>query len=75
MVLDDFLFAENSTSQSNINSPALTSGKASAMTSPRIDHSNSTTPDGRSEIYSSGGSRYNFIVIVIICKLLFFALT
>ncbi|KAJ6729513.1 SERINE/THREONINE-PROTEIN PHOSPHATASE [Salix viminalis] len=59
-VLDDFLVAENSPFQSDMNSPILTSERASTITSPRSNHSNfnsfgTTTPDGGSEIPLSGG--------------------
>ncbi|KAJ6334551.1 hypothetical protein OIU78_011431 [Salix suchowensis] len=59
-VLDDFLIAENSPFQSDMNSPILTSERASTITSPRSNHSNlnsfgTTTPDGGSEIPLSGG--------------------
>ncbi|KAL2540560.1 Serine/threonine-protein phosphatase BSL1 [Abeliophyllum distichum] len=55
-LLDDFLIAENSPFQSDINSPVLTSERASTTTSPRSNHANLTsdtltpTPDGRPEI-------------------------
>ncbi|XP_061969928.1 serine/threonine-protein phosphatase BSL1-like isoform X2 [Populus nigra] len=59
-VLDDFLVAENSPFQSDMNSPILTSERASTITSPRSNHYNlnsfgTTTPDGGSEIPLSGG--------------------
>ncbi|KAJ6404255.1 hypothetical protein OIU84_012439 [Salix udensis] len=59
-VLDDFLVAENSPFQSDMNSPILTSERASTITSPRSNHSNlnsfgTITPDGGSEIPLSGG--------------------
>ncbi|KAG6785139.1 hypothetical protein POTOM_010864 [Populus tomentosa] len=59
-VLDDFLVAENSPFQSDMNSPILTSDRASTITSPRSNHYNlnsfgTTTPDGGSEIPLSGG--------------------
>ncbi|KAL2556731.1 Serine/threonine-protein phosphatase BSL1 [Forsythia ovata] len=56
ILLDDFLIAENSPFQSDINSPVLTSEMASTTTSPRSNHANLTsdtptpTPDGRPEI-------------------------
>ena len=61
-VLDDFLVAENSPFQPDINSPTLTSERASTITSPRSNHYNlnsfgTTTPDGGSEIPLSGGIR------------------
>lgn len=39
VLLDDFLVAENSPFQSDINSPVLTSERASTITSPRINNS------------------------------------
>ncbi|KAG6749928.1 hypothetical protein POTOM_047005 [Populus tomentosa] len=59
-VLDDFLVAENSPFQPDINSPTITSERASTITSPRLNHSNlnsfgTSTPDGGSEIPLSGG--------------------
>ncbi|XP_011011093.1 PREDICTED: serine/threonine-protein phosphatase BSL1-like isoform X2 [Populus euphratica] len=59
-VVDDFLVAENSPFQSDMNSPILTSERASTITSPRSNHYNlnsfgTTTPDGGSEIPLSGG--------------------
>ncbi|KAF9688058.1 hypothetical protein SADUNF_Sadunf02G0157400 [Salix dunnii] len=59
-VLDDFLVAENSPFQSDMNSPILTSERASTITSPRSNHSNlnsfgTTTPDGGSGSPLSGG--------------------
>jgi hypothetical protein len=61
-VLDDFLVAENSPFQPDINSPTLTSERASTITSPRLNHSNlnsfgTSTPDGGPEIPLSGGIR------------------
>ncbi|KAL6968395.1 Serine/threonine-protein phosphatase bsl1 [Sarracenia purpurea var. burkii] len=40
ILLDDFLVAENSPLQSDINSPVLTSERASPVASPRANHSN-----------------------------------
>uniref|UniRef100_A0A5B6YPA9 Serine/threonine-protein phosphatase n=1 Tax=Davidia involucrata TaxID=16924 RepID=A0A5B6YPA9_DAVIN len=61
VLLDDFLIAENSPLQSDINSPILTSERASTVTSPRTNHSNlssyNSTPtlDGKPETPPSGG--------------------
>nr|KYP71516.1 Serine/threonine-protein phosphatase BSL1 [Cajanus cajan] len=60
-LLDDFLLAENSPLQPDINSPLLTSERASPVTSPKLGQSNFnynlTTPnlDGGPDIPSSGG--------------------
>ncbi|CAK9178060.1 unnamed protein product [Ilex paraguariensis] len=60
IVLDDFLIAENSPLQPDINSSVLTSEKASAMTSPRTNDSNpssctsTTNLDGSPESPSFG---------------------
>lgn len=64
ILLDDFLVAENTSFQSEVNSPVLTSERSMPITSPKINHSNlnsqATTPtlDGGSQIPSSGGMRY-----------------
>ncbi|XP_059625778.1 serine/threonine-protein phosphatase BSL1 [Cornus florida] len=61
ILLDDFLIAENSPLQSDLNSPLLTSERASNVTSPRANHSNlnsfnlTPTLDGKPEIPSSAG--------------------
>ncbi|KAJ9171897.1 hypothetical protein P3X46_015199 [Hevea brasiliensis] len=59
VLLDDFLVAENSPFQSDINSPVLTSEQASTITSPRLNHSNANpyeaiSNDGQ-EVPFSGG--------------------
>ncbi|RVX20827.1 Serine/threonine-protein phosphatase BSL1 [Vitis vinifera] len=62
MLLDDFLIAENSAFQSDINSPILTSDRAATITSPKLNQSNANlygttpTPDGRLEVPSSGAA-------------------
>lgn len=59
MLLDDFLIAENSPFQSDINSPVLTSERALPLTSPRLNPSSiasspsTSTLNGRSELSSS----------------------
>lgn len=64
MLLDDFLIAENSAFQSDINSPILTSDRATTITSPKLNQSNANlygttpTPDGRLEVPSSGAARF-----------------
>lgn len=60
MLLDDFLVAENSLLQSEINSPSLTSEGGSPITNPKVNHSNinshAATPSGGGpEIPPSGG--------------------
>ncbi|KAF9669387.1 hypothetical protein SADUNF_Sadunf14G0102500 [Salix dunnii] len=45
-VLDDFLVAENSPVEPDINSPTLTSERASTITSPRLNHSNLNSLSG-----------------------------
>lgn len=55
-LLGDFLVAENSPSQSDINSPMLTAERASPVTSPK--YQSNLSLDGGSEISSSGGSGY-----------------
>ncbi|XP_015575667.1 serine/threonine-protein phosphatase BSL1 isoform X2 [Ricinus communis] len=59
VLLDDFLVAENSQFQSDINSSVLTSERASTITSARINHSSlnpyDTITDGGLEFPSSGG--------------------
>ncbi|OMP06611.1 hypothetical protein COLO4_08049 [Corchorus olitorius] len=57
MLLDDFLVAENSPFQSDINSPILTPERASNLSSPRFNQSSFGTPtsDDNSEFPSSGG--------------------
>ncbi|KAL5561594.1 hypothetical protein UlMin_031341 [Ulmus minor] len=40
VLLDDFLVAENSSFQSDSNSPVLTSERSSPITSPKVNHSN-----------------------------------
>ncbi|KAE8676460.1 Serine/threonine-protein phosphatase BSL2 [Hibiscus syriacus] len=59
-LLDDFLVAENSPFQSDINSPILTSERASNLTSPRFIQPNlsllpTIASDDIPEFYSSGG--------------------
>lgn len=62
MLLDDFLVAENSAFQPDINSPTLNSDRV--ITSPKFGQSNAslyataTTPDGRLEVPSSGATRF-----------------
>ena len=64
ILLDDFLVAENAPYQPDMNSPVITSERASPITSSRVNQSNVnpyvTTPslDGGEEILSSGGLRY-----------------
>lgn len=64
ILLDDFLVAENSSFQSDVNSPVLTSERSVSLTNPKVNHfninSNATPPplDGGPEIPSSGGMRY-----------------
>lgn len=64
ILLDDFLVAENSSFQSEVNSPVSTSEKSPSVTSPRAFHANTTSfgvspsLDGESEIPSSSGLRY-----------------
>ncbi|KAK2990555.1 hypothetical protein RJ640_019835, partial [Escallonia rubra] len=61
IVLDDFLIAENSPFQSDINSPVSTSERTPTMMSPRANHVDlspftpTPNPDGTPEIPSSGG--------------------
>ncbi|XP_028052191.1 serine/threonine-protein phosphatase BSL1-like isoform X3 [Camellia sinensis] len=61
ILLDEFLVAENSPIQSDINSPILSSERAPTMTRPRTNHSNlssfdpTSLSDTRPEITSSGG--------------------
>ncbi|KAJ8898656.1 hypothetical protein K2173_004690 [Erythroxylum novogranatense] len=61
VLLDDFVVADNSPFQSDLNSPILTSDRASSITSPRANHStlNSygvpSTSDNGAEIPLSGG--------------------
>uniref|UniRef100_A0A2N9GJU6 Serine/threonine-protein phosphatase n=1 Tax=Fagus sylvatica TaxID=28930 RepID=A0A2N9GJU6_FAGSY len=61
ILLDDFLVAENSPFQPDINSPIITSERASPITSTKMNQSNinpyGTTPtlDGGLDISSSGG--------------------
>ncbi|KAF4350557.1 hypothetical protein F8388_007132 [Cannabis sativa] len=60
ILLDDFLVAENSSFQAEMNSPVLTSERSTPITSPKVHHANlsfSTTPtqDGESESSTSGG--------------------
>ncbi|GAV79055.1 Metallophos domain-containing protein/Kelch_3 domain-containing protein [Cephalotus follicularis] len=50
ILLDDFLVAENSPSQSNINSPILTSERASPIASPKFHGSFATTPPSDDEL-------------------------
>lgn len=63
MLLDDFLVAENSSFQSEINSPVITSERTSLITSLKVNQSNissSTTlpsSDGGLENPSAGGMR------------------
>lgn len=63
-LLDDFLVAENSPNQSEIDSPVLTAERASPIGSPKRNQSNSnynlTSPslDGGHNIHSSGGMGY-----------------
>jgi protein phosphatase len=64
ILLDDFLVAENAPYQPDMNSPVITSERASPITSSRVNQSNVnpyvTNPslDGGEEILSSGGLRY-----------------
>jgi protein phosphatase len=64
ILLDDFLVAENSPYQPDMNSPVITSERALPITSTRVNQSNVnpyvTTPtlDSGEEILSSGGLRY-----------------
>ncbi|XP_022155618.1 serine/threonine-protein phosphatase BSL1-like isoform X2 [Momordica charantia] len=61
MLLDDFLVAENSSFQSDINSPAITSERASLITSSKVNQSNTSSSttlpssDGELENPSAGG--------------------
>ncbi|XP_062086937.1 serine/threonine-protein phosphatase BSL1 isoform X3 [Humulus lupulus] len=60
ILLDDFLVAENSSFQAEMNSPVLTSERSTPITSPKINQANlsfSATPslDGDSESSTSGG--------------------
>ncbi|XP_059436001.1 serine/threonine-protein phosphatase BSL1 [Corylus avellana] len=65
ILLDDFLVAENSPYQPDMNSPVITSERASPITSSRVNQSNVnpyvTTPslDGGEEILSSGGLSFS----------------
>ena len=61
ILLDDFLVAENSSFQSEINSHVLTSERSAPITNPKMNHNLSfttTTLDGEPETPSSGGVRY-----------------
>lgn len=64
MLLDDFLVAENSSFQSEINSPVITSERASLITSSKVNQSNISSStilpssDGELESPSAGGMRY-----------------
>lgn len=64
ILLGDFLVAENSSFQSEVNSPVSTSEKSPSVTSPRAFHANTTSfgvspsSDNESEIPSSSGLRY-----------------
>ncbi|XP_015891634.1 serine/threonine-protein phosphatase BSL1 [Ziziphus jujuba] len=60
ILLDDFLVAENSPCQPEVNSPVLTSERSTPITSPKINHSNRNSQaisslDGGPETPSSGG--------------------
>ncbi|KAK2649285.1 hypothetical protein Ddye_016774 [Dipteronia dyeriana] len=56
ILLDDFLVAENSPFQSDINSPMLTSERAPTITSPKFDQSGfSSYASDEPEVSSSGG--------------------
>ncbi|CAK9323449.1 unnamed protein product [Citrullus colocynthis] len=61
MLLDDFLVAENSSFQSEINSPVITSERASLITSSKVNQSNISSStilpssDGELESPSAGG--------------------
>ena len=83
ILLDDFLVAENSPFQPDINSPIITSERASPITSTKMNQSNinpyGTTPtlDGGLDISSSGGMRYcsmssslSFSLLQILCSFL-----
>ncbi|KAE8009630.1 hypothetical protein FH972_006058 [Carpinus fangiana] len=65
ILLDDFLVAENAPYQPDMNSPVITSERASPITSSRVNQSNVnpyvTTPslDGGEEILSSGGLSFS----------------
>ncbi|KAF2298606.1 hypothetical protein GH714_024301 [Hevea brasiliensis] len=50
VLLDDFLVAESSPLQSDMNSPVLTSERASTITSPRINHSNANAYEASSDV-------------------------
>lgn len=69
ILLDDFLVAENSQFQSDINSPIITSERASPISSPKFNQPNInpyvTTPtlDGGLDIPSSGSMRYCSIAL------------
>lgn len=58
-LLDDFLIAENSPFQSDVNSPIITSERASSLSSPRFSQptlsTHSTSSDGGPEISPSRG--------------------
>lgn len=64
MLLDDFLVAENSSFQSEINSPVITSERASVITSSKVNQTNITpstilpSSDGGLENTSAGSMRY-----------------
>ena len=69
ILLDDFLVAENSQFQSDVNSPVITSERASPISSPKFNQPNInpyvTTPtlDGGLDIPSSGSMRYCSIAL------------
>ena len=70
MLLDDFLVAENSAFQPDINSPILTSDRASTITSPKLNQSSASlysttpTPDGRLEAPSFGATRFYSVLLL-----------
>lgn len=67
ILLDDFLVAENSPCQPEVNSPVLTSERSTPITSPKINHSNRNSQaisslDGGPETPSSGGGLRYFVI-------------
>lgn len=64
ILLDDFLIAENSPYQSDVNTPVLTSERSSSPRTNPLTPFDPLTPDNGSQSPSSGGLRLVLIYIL-----------
>lgn len=74
ILLDDFLITENSPFQSDVNTPVLTSERASNVASPRTNNLSPFDPissDDGSQSPSSGGLRLGLFFFLLLVPTLF----